>query len=93
MTATASTGGCTLGRPLPHGAGFFERRVDHRRQQLEMRPSRDLGDDAAVLCMKVDLARDDRRQHLATVAHDCCGRLVTRRLDPECELACAELTR
>ena len=43
----------------------------------------DLGHDAAVARVQVDLAADDRRQHRRAALDDGGGRLVARRLDAE----------
>ena len=60
-----------------------ERLVDHRRDQLEVAPRRDLGHDAAEARVQLGLRRDDVRDDLAVVGDDRRGGLVAARLDAE----------
>jgi hypothetical protein len=78
-------------RPLRHRHALhtFERRfrplerlTHDRRDELEMPPRRDLGNDAAVALVQPRLRGHDRCEHLPVV-DDCSGRLVARCLDPE----------
>ena len=64
-------------------AGFDERLGDHGREQLDMRPAGDLGNNPTKPGVQADLARHHRRQDLFRVDNDggCC--LITRRLDTE----------
>ena len=64
-------------------SGFTERVGDHRVDELDVRPARDLGHDTAVLRVELDLARHDRRQHAPAVLDDGRGRFVARRLDAQ----------
>jgi hypothetical protein len=57
--------------------------VDDRGEQLEMGAARDLRHYPTEPGMQVDLARDDRREDLAPIAHDRRRGLVAGGLDPE----------
>jgi hypothetical protein len=62
--------------------GLREGLLHHRRDELEVPPRRDLGDDAAVTGMQLCLRGDDARTDLALDGHERCGGLVAGRLDP-----------
>ena len=64
-------------------ARFDERLLDDVADQLDVRATRDLGDDAAVARVQIGLARDHRRTHEPTVVDDRGRGLVAGRLDPE----------
>jgi hypothetical protein len=68
---------------MADGTGPRERLGHHRRQQRQVGPTGQLGDDPTETGMQVDLARDHRRQHNGAFTHDGRGRLVARRLDAE----------
>ena len=61
--------------------GFGERPIDDRRQRGQMRPTRQLGDDAAEHLVDV-LRQNDETRELAADQHGRRG-LVTRRFDAE----------
>ncbi len=60
-----------------------QRLGDHRRQQFDMGPACDLGDDTAEPGVQVDLAGDHRRHHRVAIGHHRGGRLVAGRLDAQ----------
>ena len=79
-------------RPLRHGdavdvverrARLGERLADHRRDELEVAPRRDLGHDAAVPRVEVRLRGDDARANLSVLRDERRRGLVAARLDPE----------
>jgi len=79
-------------RALRHGdavdvverrARLGERLADHRRDELEMPPRRDLGHDAAVPRVEVGLRGDDARAHLPVIRDERRGRLVATRFQAE----------
>ena len=84
-TAGDGTRGFTLEvRVSNYGAiRLYERLANHRRDEFEVAPRRDLGHDAAVPRVEVGLRRDDARAHFALFRHERCGGLVATRLEPE----------
>jgi hypothetical protein len=68
---------------VERGPSLLERSAYDRRDELEVAPGRDLGDDATVAGMEVGLRGDDRRQHPPVRRDDRCRGLVAGRLDPE----------
>ena len=86
-------------RPLRHRdpldavelhVGVVERRAYDGRDELEVAPRCDLGNDASEARVKLCLRRHDGRQHSTVVGHDRGRRLVARRLDAEDHDACSD---
>jgi len=59
-----------------------ERLFEHRRDELEVPPARNLGHDTAELGMELVLGRDHAGHNLAVRGDECRGSLVAGRLDP-----------
>ena len=75
----------TLLEVVERRPGAGQRLPDHGRDELQMPPRRDLGDDAAEPGVQLVLGRDDARQDLAVGRDQRGSGLVARRLDPENE--------
>ena len=63
-------------------AGAVHRLTDDRNNGAKVFSAGELRDDAAVVCVH-ELRRDDVREHLAAVAHNCRRGLVAGALDSE----------
>jgi hypothetical protein len=63
-------------------AGTIERLVKHGRQVLQVVARRELGNDATVRGVKVDLAMDHVGEDTAAIIDDRDSGFVARRLDP-----------
>ena len=76
----------TVGQPrLDEGLGH------HRHDEVDVGPAGDLGHDAAVAGVEVDLAADHRRQHGRAPLDDRGGGLVAGGLDPQDPAAAAHV--
>ena len=64
-------------------AGLDDRLGDDRHDRLDMGTAGDLGHNAAVALMDLDLARHDRGHDVGPLSHDGGRRLVTAGLDAE----------